>query len=113
MKGYKFIIYALLGLAIILPGKINLANELVTKDSDYLEGIESRNLSDMWNITEGKYNENPITKYPLLDENINLEIKKDGDSFLIPKFSKDEAEKLDSNYGDQTPTGTTIPFVNF
>jgi hypothetical protein len=113
MKKIEFIILTLITLAIILPAKISLANEEVTKDSNYLEGIEQRNISDLNNLTPEGYDENQIKEDSFPTYNINLPIKKDESNFLIVNPSDDKPEQLDSNYGDQKPTGGTIPLVDF
>ena len=113
MKKIKFIIFTALTLAIILPSKSNLANEEFRTDSDYLQGIEQRNISDLEKLTQEGYNDNQIIENLSPNNNMNLQIKKDDSNFFNSSPADDTSEKLNSNHGDKTPIGGSIPFVDF
>ena len=113
MNKIKFMMAILINLLIILPARTNLANEEFRTDSDYLEGIEQRNISDLENLTQEGYNDNQIIEDSSPNNNLNLQIEKENSNFLNSNPGEDKTEKLNSNHGDKTPIGGSIPFLDF
>lgn len=111
MNKYKLTIFGvLLGIGFSLSGGVSFANEEFVNDSQYLEGIESRNVSNLWNINEDGYTENSSQPNSSPLESISISIEKNRNNPLSPD---DKKSRLNSNYGDERPTGGTIPFANF